>query len=182
VRSFERDEPVMAASVSVPRYSERQEIYGAIHEVKAMLNEARIALPSDFKLEISHHYGMANFRGFGAVLIECVNRSYCKKLIVQLARQEHPCHYHKRKEETFQVLHGVLEVELDDRRKTLRPGDTLLVQPGVWHRFWTETGVVFEEISTTHFDNDSFYEDKAINRLERSARKTVVEHWGRHQI
>lgn len=182
LRSFDRDDPLPATSVTVPRDLAHQEVYDALHEIKAMLNEARIALPSDFKLEISHHYGLVNFRQFGAVLIGCVNRTYCKKLIVQLPRQEHPCHYHKRKEETFQVLHGVLDVELDDRRKTLRPGDTLLIQPGVWHRFWTDTGVIVEEISTTHFDDDSFYEDKAINRVDRAARKTVVEHWGRHQI
>jgi N-acetylneuraminate synthase len=75
-----------------------------------------------------------------------------------------------------------LEVEIDGRRRTLHPGDTLLVQQGVWHQFWTDTGVIFEEISTTHYNDDSFYEDKEINRLDRSQRKTVVNHWGRYQI
>jgi N-acetylneuraminate synthase len=54
--------------------------------------------------------------------------------------------------------------------------------PGVWHQFQTGIGVIFEEISTTHFDGDSYYEDKDINRLDRSTRKTIVDHWGRHQI
>jgi N-acetylneuraminate synthase len=76
----------------------------------------------------------------------------------------------------------VLEVAIEGRRRTLQPGDTLLVQQGVWHEFWTDTGVIFEEISTTHYDDDSFYEDKAINRVERSRRKTTVNHWGRYQI
>ena len=66
--------------------------------------------------------------------------------------------------------------------RTLTPGDTLLVLPGVWHSFWTETGCVFEEISTTHYNNDSVYKDAAINKLERSERKTVVDHWGRYQL
>jgi N-acetylneuraminate synthase len=180
--NIETDQPLERVALKIPQNLEAQELYTAIHMVKAMLNEARVAVPSDFKVEISHHYGMANFRKVGAVIIDCVNRSYCKKLVVQLPRQYHPSHYHKRKEETFQVLYGVLELKLDDRRKTLYPGDTLLIQPGVWHEFWTETGAIFEEISTTHFNDDSYYEDKAINRLERSARKTTVEHWGRHQI
>jgi N-acetylneuraminate synthase len=111
-----------------------------------------------------------------------VNRSYCKKLVIQTPGQRHPSHYHQRKEETFQILHGILEVDIDGRRRTLLPGDTLLVQQGVWHQFWTDTGVIFEEISTTHFNDDSFYEDKEINRLDRSQRKTVVNHWGRYQI
>ena len=147
-----------------------------------MLNRARISLPPNFKLEISHQYGMGKFREFGAVLIDCVNRSYCKKILVQLPGQYHPCHYHERKEESFQVLDGVLEMTLDDRRRTAYPGDIVLVQTGVWHEFWTDTGVIFEEVSSTHFNDDSYYEDKAINQMDRSQRKTVVKHWGRHQI
>jgi len=179
---IEKDQALDIAFLDIPHNLERQEIYTALHDVKAMLNEAHIAVPSEFRLEISHHYGMANFRKVGAVIIDIVNRSYCKKIIIQLPGQHHPAHYHKRKEETFQVLHGVLELLLDDRRRTLYPGDTVLIQPGVWHEFWTENGVIFEEISTTHFNDDSYYEDKAINQMERAARKTVVEHWGRFQI
>ena len=118
----------------------------------------------------------------GAVIIDCVNREYCKKLLVQLPGQKHPNHFHRRKEETFQVLFGVLHTEVDGHYKDLHPGETLLVLPGVWHRFWTTTGVIVEEISTTHFNNDSYYEDKNINRMERSERKTKVDHWGRFQL
>jgi D-lyxose ketol-isomerase len=64
----------------------------------------------------------------------------------------------------------------------LHPGETILILPGVWHSFWTDTGVVFEEVSTTHYNNDSFYADKRINKLQRSERKTMVDHWGRFQI
>ncbi|MBT6428745.1 MAG: cupin domain-containing protein, partial [Rhodospirillaceae bacterium] len=108
----------------------------SLHSVKALLNEAAIPLNSDFEVEYSHHYGLENFLNTGAVLIKCVDRDYCKKIIVQLPGQNHPSHFHKSKEETFQILRGVLEVEIDKHRKTLRPGDTCLVQPGVWHSFW----------------------------------------------
>ena len=64
----------------------------------------------------------------------------------------------------------------------LQPGDTLTVLPGVWHRFWTETGCVFEEISTTAHPNDCVYRDPAINRLTSQQRKTMVDHWGRFQL
>lgn len=177
-----KDAPLDVANASVPEPPAYQQIYSALHAVRALLNEGRVALPSEFELEISHHYGMENFREVGVVLIDCVNRAYCKKVLVQLPGQRHPLHYHRRKEETFQVLHGILELEVDDRRRTLYPGDTLLVLPGVWHSFWTETGVVFEEISTTHYVDDSFYADKSINHVARSERKTTVKHWGRHQL
>ncbi len=179
---FNAGDALRLATADLPVDHVRQLVYSALQQVRAMLNEAHIALPTEFRLEISHHHGMVGFNRVGAVIIDCVNRSYCKKIVVQLPGQWHPNHYHKRKEETFQVLHGELHLDLDGRRRTLAPGDVQVVMPGVWHQFWTDAGVIFEEISTTHFDDDSYYEDKAINRIARSARKTVVDHWGRHQI
>jgi sialic acid synthase SpsE/mannose-6-phosphate isomerase-like protein (cupin superfamily) len=178
---LDKDAAVMADNLSRPAEPEKQVLFTAIHSSKAMLNEARIALPVEFETEFSHHYGIGRFETVGIIMITCVNRSYCKKLVIQLSGQRHPSHYHKQKEETFQVLYGVLEMQIEGRRRTLYPGDTQLVQQGVWHEFWTDSGTVFEEISTTHVANDSFYEDKTIN--ERGlARKTVVNQWGRYQI
>jgi N-acetylneuraminate synthase len=176
------DAALETVAVDIPHDPAVQVIKSAVHEVKAMLNEARIHLSTDFKVEYSHHYGVENFRKTGAVIIECINRDYCKKLVVQLAGQEHPSHYHARKEETFQVLHGVLLARIDGHERELHPGDTVLIQPGVWHSFSTGSGVVFEEVSTTHHDDDSFYEDKRINKLERLGRKTAVDNWGRFQL
>ena len=62
-------------------------------QVRGMLNEGRIHIGEKFNIEISHHYGLRRFREFGAVIIDCVNREYCKKLIIQLPRQKHPYHY-----------------------------------------------------------------------------------------
>lgn len=177
-----KDGPLMANAVQVPSRPDKQVLLTAIHTMKAMLNEARISLPPAFETEFSHHYGIPRFPEFGATLITCVNRSYCKKLILQLPGQRHPSHYHKTKEETFIVLSGVLEMVIEGRRRTLHPGDTMLVQQGVWHEFWSDTGVIFEEISTADVPNDSFYEDKEINRYGRAARKTRVNQWGRYQI
>jgi N-acetylneuraminate synthase len=177
-----KDEPLVAASVKLPEEPDKQILFTSIHIIKGMLNEAKIALNSDFQAEFSHHYGLRRFAEVGATLIDCIARSYCKKLIIQMAGQRHPCHYHKRKEETFQILWGVLNVLIEGRPRTLYPGDTLLIQQGVWHEFWTEKGAIFEEISTTHYNDDSYYEDKAINSIPRPTRKTVVNHWGRYQI
>ena len=106
-----------------------------------------------------------------------MNRGYCKKLIALLPRQKHPYHYHKQKEETFHLLNGDLEVEIDGREVTLRPGDTVLVQPECWHKFQSLNGAIFEEISTTHYNNDSYYEDQRIARLPRELRKTELPNW-----
>jgi N-acetylneuraminate synthase len=180
--ALKADQPLNIADLTVPGDPDERAIKSAIHEVKALLAYARVPLTHEFTTEYSHHYGVVNFREVGAVLINVINRTYAKKVLVQLPGQMHPMHYHKLKEETFLVLWGEMISELDGRERLLRPGDTLTVPPGVWHCFRTETGCVFEEISTTAYPNDSVYRDPAINALTSKQRKTIVDHWGRFQI
>ena len=176
------DQPILMSSASIPGDTDEHFLKKAVHEVKALLAYARVPLTHEFTTEYSHHYGVVNFKQVGAVLINVINRDYAKKVLVQLAGQRHPHHYHKLKEETFIVLWGELISELDGRERVLKPGDTLTVPPGVWHCFRTDTGCVFEEISTTAHSNDSVYRDPAINSLSSKQRKTIVDHWGRFQI
>ena len=176
------NEAIFPSDIVVTKNINNAVLKKSIHEVKAMLNQASIVLNSEFGIEFSHHYGADKFRKVGALIIDCINREYCKKLIVVLPGQKHPSHYHKRKEETFQVLSGVFESVIDGHHKVLHPGETALVQPGVWHEFWSEDGCIIEEVSTTHYDDDSVYNDKKINDLERSERKTVVKNWGRFEL
>ena len=176
------DAPAMIETLDIPAPPADHVIKHCIHEVKAMLHEAGVHLNADFKTEYSHHHGVENFREVGAVLVDIVNRDYCKKIIVQLPGQVHPQHYHKIKEETFQVISGELIVILEGKKRVLYPGDTCLIQPGMWHAFRTDTGCVFEEISTKHYNDDSYYKDKKINAMERSDRKTIVNHWGRYEL
>ena len=89
-------------------------------------------------------------------------------------------HYHEVKEETFQVLDGVLDVLIDGNNPNSR--SDYLVQPGVWHGFSTKTGCIFEEVSTTHIKNDSYYKEKIINNKKLEERKTIVDHWGRFSL
>lgn len=181
-QAVEIDHPVFLSNAVIPSDLDEHVLKKAIHEVKALLAYARVPLTHEFTTEYSHHYGVVNFRKVGAVLINVINREYAKKILVQLPGQSHPHHYHKLKEETFIVLWGELVSELDGRERILKPGDTLTVPPGVWHCFHTQTGCVFEEISTTAFANDSVYRDPSINQLSSKQRKTMVDHWGRFQI
>jgi sialic acid synthase SpsE/mannose-6-phosphate isomerase-like protein (cupin superfamily) len=175
-RDYTPNEPVSEAVANSPLPPE-EIIYRIMLQVKGMLNKARIHIGKDSSIELSHHYGLERFREFGAVIMDCINRKYCKKLIIQLPRQKHPYHFHKTKEETFQLLYGDLEVELEGKRIKPQAGDTILVKPGEWHKFHTLGGAIFEEVSTTHYNNDSFYEDERIARLPREARKTVIANW-----
>ena len=173
---------LMERDLQLPELTDSQKLKQYVHKVKAMLNIAGIKLGREFYVEYSHHYGIPNFGKTGCVLIDCVNREYCKKILVQLPGQSHPYHFHKLKEETFQVLWGEMHLDIDGEERLMKPGDSAVVLPGAWHRFRTECGFIAEEISTTHHNNDSIYKDPAINRLPREERKTVVKHWGRFEV
>jgi N-acetylneuraminate synthase len=143
-----------------------------VARVREMLREARVEL-DNCTLELSHQHGFDRFFEHGAVIIDVVNRDYCKKLIVQFPGQQHPAHRHLKKEETFQVLSGSVTLVLDGRERTLHAGETQLVERGSMHSFRSATGVIFEEISTTHIKGDSVYEDASI-ASDPSGRKTPL--------
>ena len=181
-KSFKINEPIFPDNITITRNTKNLVLKKSIHEFKAMLSKASIKLNSEFGVEFSHHYGAEHFREVGALIIDCINREYCKKLILVLPGQKHPSHFHKRKEETFQVLTGVFESVIDGHHRIMKPGETALVQPGVWHEFWSKDGCIVEEVSTTHYNDDSVYSDKKINDLERAERKTIVKNWGRFEL
>ena len=151
---------------------------GAIHDAKGMLYEAGIALGSDFEVELSHHYGIPHFRQYGAIIINIINREYCKKYIIVLPGQKHPMHAHQIKEETFQVLYGDLDVQFENgTEKQLKPGDIQTVLRGEYHAFASTSGAIFEEVSTQHIKSDSYYKDKEISSLDPMERKTYLKKW-----
>ena len=180
--SLPKDSIIKIEDVTITENNQLNILKKSIHEVKALLREASVVIGNDFDVEFSHHYGIEKYTEIGTVIITCINREYAKKILVQLPGQDHPEHYHKRKEETFQVLYGDLTSTLDGVSRSLEPGESVLVQPGVWHSFKSKNGCVFEEVSSTHYNDDSFYKDKNINKMKREQRKTVVKHWGRFEI
>lgn len=177
-RDMNKGQPLLFTDVKLIKKN-KSIIKDAVHNIKGILNELNIYLNPEFEVDFSHHYGIEKFNETGATIINCINREYCKKLIVQTPGQKHPAHYHQKKEETFHLLYGDVEVWLDGIKRNLVPGEVCLVMPGVWHSFSTKNGCVIEEISTTHFKNDSFYKDPRINQLKLEERKTTVPNWGR---
>ena len=183
IKDIKKDQSLVEdENICSPQINSEFYLKESLHEVKAMLSKANIKLNSTFTLELSHHKGRDVFNKVGTTIINCINREYCKKILVQLPNQFHPMHYHPRKEETFQILSGSLEVISDGHKYHLDPGQTLTILPGVWHSFSSKKGCIFEEVSTTHFNDDSVYKDNLIQNLSRNERKTVVDHWGRFQM
>jgi sialic acid synthase SpsE/mannose-6-phosphate isomerase-like protein (cupin superfamily) len=165
-----KNDPIMEQYVTLKDI--RHSVQGYVTEVIDLLKKSNTVIAFNTKCELSHHYGIETFKESGATIIDCINREYCKKIIVLLPGQKHPLHFHKLKEETFNVIYGDLNLDLGGNIKTYKRGDMILVERNMTHSFSTVNGAVFEEISTTHYRNDSFYEDPAI--MENRERKTEV--------
>lgn len=177
--SFTAEQDIPADAPISPTNSARCDVRGKVWEivqrVRDQLSNSHVVVPGRVDLEISHHYGLERFDEFGLNMLTVVNRGYCKKLLLLLPGQQHPEQYHKLKEETFHVLHGELVLTLDGIEQICRPGDVVTVEPGVRHAFRTEGGAIIEELSSTHYPNDSFYTDEAINA--NRDRKTLLSYW-----
>jgi sialic acid synthase SpsE/mannose-6-phosphate isomerase-like protein (cupin superfamily) len=172
-KKINKNEPIMFAKVEAKNL--RDKVLKIINSIKHILVESKISLPNRVEFELSHHYGIDNFEKFGAAIINCINREYCKKLIVMLPGQKHPSHYHRRKEETFHILYGDITLNLNGAENEYKPGEMIVIERGSKHGFGSKNGVVFEEISTTHFTDDSHYDDEKI--LKNKNRKTEMTFW-----
>jgi sialic acid synthase SpsE/quercetin dioxygenase-like cupin family protein len=172
-KNLEKHAPLLAKEIASS--DKRETIYSIIQRVKQILSAGNIVVPGIATLEISHHYGLDRFEEVGCTLINVVNREYCKKLIVVLPGQKHPEQYHNVKEETFLVPYGDVRLTLDGVEKKCKSGDIVTVTRGTKHAFSSENGAVIEEISSTHYKDDSFYTDESI--LRNKDRKTVLSYW-----
>ena len=173
IDDIEADAPLLTSNVEPRNFQEK--VYEIVQEVKGLLRKSGVTIPSQVDLEISHHYGIDRFHEFGLTMMTVVNRMYCKKLIVLLPGQKHPTQYHRQKEETFHVLYGEADIELNGACKLLRSGETITVERGVHHYFGSKKGAIIEEISSTHYADDSFYIDPTI--MSNGNRKTLLTYW-----
>jgi quercetin dioxygenase-like cupin family protein len=173
-RAFAPREPIMRSDVSAT--DTRSVIHGIVRDVKALLAASGAIVPSQLELEVSHHYGLEKFRQFGSTTITVVNRdAYCKRVILILPGQTHPEQWHEKKDETYHLLHGEIDLLLDGQARKCRKNDVIIIPRGVKHAFTSAGGAVIEEISSAYSQDDSFYSDPSIG--QRNPRKTYVTNW-----
>jgi len=146
-----------------------------IHKAKGLLEENKIVIGNNYEIELSHHYGIDKFDNFGSILINIVNREYCKKVIIVFPGQHHPEQKHMKKEETFHLLNGELIIYINGIERIMKKGDIQVIERGVLHSFYTNSGAIIEEISTSHYVDDSFYTDPLISEQDPMQRKTVID-------
>lgn len=165
-----------------PKLMKKEIVYKAIHDVRGVLHKAHIFFNPDSSVELAHPYGVKDFFIGGLFMINCINREYCKKLVIMMPGQRFPSNYHTKREKTLQVLYGSLEIDIDGKNRVLSSGDSILIPSGVWHSFTSKAEVVFEEISIDSSQDKLCFADKIIDNTADEDRKTKLINWGRHQF
>ena len=91
------------------------------------------------------------------------NENYCGKFLVLNHNDAiSSLHYHKEKTETFIILSGEIELEVNGVVMKRVVGDQNTIYPGMDHRFRTLTRKsVILEVSTHHEDSDTYRVEEA---------------------
>ncbi len=101
-------------------------------------------------------------KGWGSELIIVNNEKYCGKILIFNAGYKFSLHYHIIKQETWYVNKGSFRftwINTEDgsqHSQELKVGDVVTIPIGMPHQLYAyEDGEIFE-ISTQHFDSDSY--------------------------
>lgn len=89
------------------------------------------------------------------------NELYCGKILHFDIGSKCSLHYHKIKDETFYVLKGSIHLYIVEsisniKQYTLGEGDTFHIPPGMCHAVESLGSADIIEISTQHFESDSY--------------------------
>ena len=101
-------------------------------------------------------------KGWGSEIVFENNELYCGKLLVFKKGCKFSMHYHMIKDETWYVNEGEfiyrwIDTETSDlNERILKVGDTVRQYPGQPHQLEALTDGVIFEVSTEHFDSDSY--------------------------
>ncbi len=167
-QAIKSNEPIFKNKIKIT--NTRSKIEKIRDRVLYLIRKSNVIIKKKSRIEISHHYGIDKFEKFGMCMITILNSKYCKKLLFIFNKQSHPAQYHKRKQETFFVLHGKVKLKIKRNKKSitriLHSGDLVTIIPKDIHSFSgiSKDGCVIEELSTKSLKNDSYYIDKTINK------------------
>jgi sialic acid synthase SpsE/D-lyxose ketol-isomerase len=173
LKDIKADEPLILSFIK--ESPAKNEILNSIRSLTtSLLRKSGVTITKKDNVEISCHYGLKSFFHTGAVIVDKINRQFCKKIIVMSQNQSHPEHYHLKKEEAFELIYGDCTINLNGKDIQLKKGEPFLIPRKAKHSFNTLGGCVIEEVSTTHHRGDSVYSDPTINSLKLQDRKIKI--------
>lgn len=89
------------------------------------------------------------------------NELYCGKILKLKEGYKCSYHYHKIKDETFHILKGKVFMKVKGHQFILNVGDSIRLEPGTYHSFSGMVDSEILEISTQHFEEDSYRKDES---------------------
>lgn len=101
-------------------------------------------------------------KGWGEEIIICNHELYCGKILVFKKGAKFSMHYHMLKDETWYVNKGEFIYRCIDTETAevseikISKGDTVRQKPGQPHQLEALTEGEIFEVSTQHFDSDSY--------------------------
>lgn len=101
-------------------------------------------------------------KSWGYELIIENNELYCGKILVFNKGCRFSMHYHMIKDETWYIIEGTFIYRYIDKATAkvtevnLNPGDSVRIHPGMPHQLEAITDARLFEVSTQHFDSDSY--------------------------
>ena len=101
-------------------------------------------------------------KGWGKEMIITNNELYCGKILMFKKGCKFSMHYHLIKDETWFIAEGEflyrwIDTETADiYEEELKPGDVVRQLPGQPHQLMAHTDGSIIEVSTEHFDEDSY--------------------------
>jgi mannose-6-phosphate isomerase-like protein (cupin superfamily) len=135
----------------------------ALARIGRVLDGWGLKLPGD---PMPMHFGLHDFENIGETEFWIVNdtaNNYCGKFLFMFNGQRCPLHYHNIKDETFFIVRGDVEMELDGELSTLHPGNVLKVEPGRNHTFRAVGGpALVLEVSLPSLQGDNIFADRRI--------------------
>jgi D-lyxose ketol-isomerase len=138
----------------------------ALARTAAVLDSWGLKLPGD---PMPMHFGLHDFENVGETEFWIVNdttNNYCGKFLFMFDGQRCPLHYHNIKDETFFIVRGDVEMEVDGETFVLHPGEVFKMAPGMNHTFRAVGGpALVLEVSLPSIQRDNIFADRRIGNL-----------------
>ena len=137
-----------------------------LYKIEKKMNSWGLSLPRTTPDPL--HFGYNRFEDIGETEFNINNnieQGYCGKFMFMFKGQTCPRHHHRKKHETFFIVKGRIELELEGKQMVMRQGDTRVVSQNARHEFTALEDSLILESSKPDLPDDSFFEDPAINVL-----------------
>ena len=111
--------------------------------------------------------------GYETVLVN--NDKYCGKILHLKKGFRCSIHKHLLKQEHFHILSGLVLMQVGAKRYVMKRGDTVGIEKDTFHRFTGLADSEILEISTQHFEDDSY----RITKSEKCNwfKRNIVDRW-----